>query len=83
MAKARIIFGDVTTPIEPTKVTTFTVIQNNRKQVIHVVDYISRGGSNRQMTFLNQVEATLSGARYIRAQSQLSLCAKLEFISEE
>jgi hypothetical protein len=82
MEKARIVFSGVTTAAEVTKLQSFRVTQNNRQQVVHVADYVSRG-SHRQMTFLNGVEATLLGAKYVKAQSKVELCARLEFISDE
>ena len=81
MSSARIVFSGTLAAVEVTKVERFNVMQNGKSQVIHIVDYVSRG-FNRQMTFLNGVEATLLGARYVKAQSKTDLCAKLEFDTE-
>jgi len=79
--KARIVFSGTLSNTEVTKVERFTVMQNGKSQVIHIVDYISHGFS-RQMMFINNIEATMLGARYVRAQSKVDLCAKLEFDTE-
>jgi hypothetical protein len=60
-----------------TKLESFTVTQNNRSQVIHIADYKSLRGRDGQITLLNGVEATMNGARYVKAQSKTELCAKL------
>lgn len=80
--KARILFSKDATPVESTSVKSFMVVQNNKRSTVHEVSF-DKGGVTRKLTFLNLVEATLRGSRYVMAQSKVEYCAKLEILNDE
>lgn len=82
MEQAKIVFNNSKVINDIVHIERFTVVQNNKPQVIHVVDY-RQSELQRQITFLNGVEATMRNGRYIKAQSKLEFCARLEFGEED
>lgn len=73
----KIQFAQSSRQITPTKITNFTVIQDNRPKQVTTVEYETANGT-REMSFLNGVESILNErGRYIQAQSKKEFCATL------
>ena len=81
MLKGQILFNAGSAPIAANKIRSFGVTQNNSNVTIHEVDF-ERNGYPRRLLFMNFVEATLKGSRYVQAQSKREFCAKLELLDE-
>lgn len=81
MLNGQIRFNKTSTPVEVSNIRSFTVVQNNNNITLHEVNF-ERNGSVRRLLFMNFVEATLRGNRYVQAQSNIAFCARLE-ISDE
>lgn len=63
--------------IEATKVTQFTVVQDNRNKQVTIIQYEGRFGP-AEISFLNGVEATLNNrGRYVQAKSNREDCAMI------
>jgi len=63
--------------ITATKVSRFKVIQDNRSKEVVTIEYETKNG-DREMSFLNGIEATLNNAgRYVQAQSKRDMCARI------
>ena len=63
--------------IEATKVTQFTVVQDNRNKQVTIIQYEGRNGP-AEISFLNGVEATLNNrGRYVQAKSNREDCAMI------
>lgn len=77
MLTGKILFNATAAPIDAGTIKTFTIVQNNRNVVIHEVEFM-RSGTVRRMFFLNLVEASRNGDRYVQAQSNRKFCARLE-----
>lgn len=70
-------FGQSNREIQATKVTQFTIVQDNRNKQVTVIQYEGRFGPN-EITFLNGIEATLNErGRYIQAKSVRADCATI------
>lgn len=74
MINGHIHLSKTSAPIKSSRVNSFHVIQNNNHGTVHEVDF-ELNGTMRRMMFLNGVEATLRGARYVLAQSDKTRCA--------
>ena len=79
MLKGHIHLSKTSSPIETKSIKCFSVIQNNNHCTVYEVDF-ERNGSTRHMMFLNCIEATLKGSRYVLAQSNKAHCATLVLV---
>ena len=77
MLKGQIRFNKTSAPVEVSNIKSFCIVQNNNNVTIHEVNF-ERNGLSRRILFMNCIEATLNGSRYVLAQSNPAFCARLE-----
>jgi hypothetical protein len=79
--KGLIKFNKTSTPIEVTNIKSYSIMQSGHNIVMHEVHF-EKNGLTRKMTFMNYVEATMLGSRFVPAQSNISRCATIEILED-